>query len=146
MPKKSLEEQAQDMASKRAIAKADKKIKESFSAKLAELVEAYGIQGPAVVPSQIMDLAEDLSGESHSNVYALVVAVGHEIQKLWIAYGEKPNVLIDAKIKNALLSFGRVSPEFAILFLQTIATQHRVGIKNVDIISEYHELMGSLSK
>ena len=126
--------------------KTKKQVELDFQAKLVELTEAYGIVGPQVVPSQIMDLAEDLSGESHSNVYALTVAVGHEIQKLWVAYGEKPNVLIDAKIKNALLSFGRVSPEFAVLFLQTLTTQHKVGIKNIDIISEYHELMGNFSK
>jgi len=126
--------------------KTKKQEQASFKEHLDKLAEAYGIVPPAIVPSQIMDLAEDLSGESHSNVYALTVAVGYEIQKLWVSYGEKPNVLIDAKVKNALLSFGRVSPEFAVLFLNSLFVQHKVSLKNNDIISEYHELMGSFSK
>lgn len=104
----------------------------NFQNKLAELVEAYGIVGPAVVPSQIIDLGEDLSGESPSNVYALVVATGYELQKLYIAYGSKPNVLIDAKIKNALKSFESASIEFAVLFLRTILSVLKIEIKKLD--------------
>ena len=111
-----------------------------FRAHVEELAAAYGLKPAAIVPSQILDLAEDLSGESHANVYALVAPTVVELFSLWSTLGSKPNVIVDSKIKNALTSFGSVSPEFAILFVQHCEL-HGIKLKNANLLGDLKQVV-----
>lgn len=111
----------------------------SFQNKLAELIEAYGIEGPAVVPSQIIDLGVDLSDETAANVYALAMAVVEEIKKVYDQYGGKPNVVVDGKIRNAMVSFDTASPEFSILVIRTLEFKYGIVMKNPSAFPDYAE-------
>lgn len=111
-----------------------------FRAHLEELALAMGIQPSAIVPSQILDLAEDLSEETHANVFSLVEPTAVELFSLWSTLGAKPNVIVDSKIKNALTSFGSVSPEFAILFVQHCSL-HGIKMKNENLLGDLQQLI-----
>lgn len=89
---------------------------EEFEAHVNKLAFEYGLTPTNLAMSQILDLGADISDERPENIFVLIMQSVAEIQKLWDTYGAKPNVLVDAKLKNVRMSLLNVSPDYQMMF------------------------------
>ncbi len=96
-----------------------------FSEHVNKLALGYGLFPTTLVMTQILDLGVDISDERPENIFQLIMLSVAEIQTLWETYGSKPNVLVDAKLKNVRKSLQSVSDEYKLMFWINV---HKNGV------------------